>query len=84
MLQTRVPGDLLGRVSSLDWMVSTSLVPLSFVLVGPISQVLGVRETLILAGLASGTVLLSFFLLLRLSRVDDPAPSRWLDSRTSF
>jgi MFS family permease len=72
MLQTRVPGDLLGRVSSLDWMVSTSLVPVSFLLVGPISQVLGVRETLILAGLASGTILLSFFLLLRLSRVDDP------------
>jgi MFS family permease len=58
IMQSRVPPDLLGRVSSLDWMISISLLPVSFALVGPISGLLGARTTLIAAGLASGTVLL--------------------------
>jgi DHA3 family tetracycline resistance protein-like MFS transporter len=57
-MQSRVPTELLGRVSSLDWMVSISLLPVSFAVVGPVSRVLGVRETLILAGTVAGTVLL--------------------------
>ena len=35
MMQRLVPRRLLGRVSSLDWMVSIGLVPLSFALTGP-------------------------------------------------
>jgi MFS family permease len=57
-MQSRVPTELLGRVSSLDWMVSISLLPVSFAVVGPVSRVLGVRETLILAGTVAGTILL--------------------------
>ena len=37
LVQTLVPGELLGRVTSLDWFVSTSLVPISFALTGPVS-----------------------------------------------
>jgi MFS family permease len=57
-MQSRVPTELLGRVSSLDWMVSISLLPVSFAVVGPVSRVIGVRETLILAGTVAGTILL--------------------------
>jgi MFS family permease len=59
IMQSRVPTHLLGRVSSLDWMVSISLLPLSYALVGPISGALGVRATLIAAGLSSGTILVA-------------------------
>jgi MFS family permease len=59
IMQSRVPAHLLGRVSSLDWMVSISLLPLSFALVGPISGALGVRTTLIAAGLGSGSILVA-------------------------
>jgi DHA3 family tetracycline resistance protein-like MFS transporter len=50
--QRLVPGRLLGRVSSLDWLISIGLLPVSFALTAPVSAVLGVRTTLIAAGLA--------------------------------
>ena len=53
--QRHVPPHLLGRVSSLDWLISTGLLPLSFALTGPVSAALGVRGALIAAG-ASGAV----------------------------
>ena len=59
LMQTRVPGRLLGRVSSIDWMLSTMLAPVSFALVGPVSSLIGVRATLIASGLAGGAVLLA-------------------------
>jgi MFS family permease len=51
MLQQLVPRALLGRVSSLDWLMSTGLVPISYALTGPVSGALGPDTTLIAAGL---------------------------------
>jgi MFS family permease len=64
IMQTMVPPELLGRVSSLDWMVSISLLPVSFALVAPVSGLLGARWTLIAAGVSAGTVLLAALLWL--------------------
>ena len=47
MLQTLVPRELLGRVSSLDWLVSIGLVPVSFALTGPVAALLGPGPTMI-------------------------------------
>jgi MFS family permease len=60
LLQRRVPGELLGRVSSLDWLVSAGLVPVSFALTGPVAAVLGAQDTLVGAGIAGGVLLLAF------------------------
>jgi hypothetical protein len=60
LLQTHVPGSLLGRVTSLDWFVSTSLVPISFALTGPVSGAIGVQTTLVLAGIIACSVTLAF------------------------
>lgn len=57
MLQQLVPRHLLGRVSSLDWMMSLGLVPVSYALTGPVSSVLGPDSTLIAAGVL-GAVLM--------------------------
>ncbi|HEX5579607.1 MAG TPA: MFS transporter [Candidatus Limnocylindria bacterium] len=57
LLQTEVPRDLLGRISSLDWLVSTGLVPVSFALTGPVASALGAQNTIIAAGLL-GSVLM--------------------------
>ncbi len=46
LIQTLVPEEMLGRVSSFDWFVSTGLLPLSFALTGPVAAVVGVKETL--------------------------------------
>jgi MFS family permease len=60
LVQTLVPGELLGRVTSLDWFVSTSLVPVSFALTGPMSAVLGAQTTLVVAGIVAALVTVVF------------------------
>jgi Transmembrane secretion effector len=56
--QREVPASLLGRVSSLDWLISIGLLPLSLGLTGPVSAALGVRATLVGAGIAGAVVTL--------------------------
>ena len=55
-LAERIPPDKLSRVSSYDWMVSLALLPLGYVLAGPLAGALGSVEILLggsaLAGLA--------------------------------
>jgi MFS family permease len=58
LMKTRVPNHLLGRVASLDWLVSIGLVPVSFALTGPVAGLLGARLTLLCGGLiATGTLI---------------------------
>jgi MFS family permease len=63
MKQRHVPGHMLGRVSSLDWLISIGLLPVSFALTAPLSAALGVRATLIGAGLAGAGATLGGLLL---------------------
>jgi MFS family permease len=51
LLQRRVPPHMLGRVASLDFFVSISLMPVSMALAGPISELLGLRSTFYIAGI---------------------------------
>jgi MFS family permease len=53
-LQQGVPEQALSRVSSYDWMGSTVLRPVGYAIVGPVAAMIGVRETLIGAALATG------------------------------
>jgi len=62
LLQRLVPGHLLGRVSSLDWLISIGGVPLSFAVVGPLASAFGVDATLIGAGLIGAAVTIGFML----------------------
>ena len=50
LLQTRVPAHMLGRVASLDFFVSVSLMPISMALAGPVSEAIGIRATFLVAG----------------------------------
>jgi DHA3 family tetracycline resistance protein-like MFS transporter len=68
--QRHVPAALLGRVSSLDWLISTGLLPLSFALTGPVSAAIGPQATLIGAG-ALGALVTSAGLLVRGIRTID-------------
>ena len=51
LLQRRVPPHLLGRVASLDFFVSVSLMPVSMALAGPVSDAIGLRNTFYIAGI---------------------------------
>ena len=50
-------------MSSLDWLISIGLLPLSFALTGPVSSVLGVQGTLIAGGVVGGAVTFAALLL---------------------
>jgi MFS family permease len=50
LLQRRVPPELLGRVASLDFFVSVSLMPVSMALAGPVSDLIGLGTTFLIAG----------------------------------
>ena len=50
LLQRRVPPHLLGRVASLDFFVSISLMPVSMALAAPVSEAVGLRTTFVIAG----------------------------------
>lgn len=50
LLQRRVPPALLGRVASLDFFVSISLMPISMALAGPLADAIGLRNTFYIAG----------------------------------
>ena len=50
LLQRRVPPHMLGRVASLDFFVSVSLMPVSMALAGPVSEAIGLRPTFAIAG----------------------------------
>jgi MFS family permease len=71
--QRLVPGDFLGRVSSIDWFVSTSLMPLSYLLTPLAVRLLGVRATLVAAGTAGAAVTLAFLFLPGMRVHDRPA-----------
>jgi MFS family permease len=49
--QRHVPLSLLGRVSSLDWLISIGLLPVSFALTAPVASLIGARTTLVAAAL---------------------------------
>ena len=51
LLQRRVPPALLGRVSSLDFLVSGAFMPLSMALAGPVSEWIGLTAVFLVAGL---------------------------------
>lgn len=69
MLQQLVPRHLLGRVSSVDWMVSIGLVPVSYALTGPASEILGPELTLVFGAVAGAIVTI---LLILVPGVRDP------------
>jgi MFS family permease len=69
--QRHVPVSLLGRVSSLDWLISISLLPVSFALTGPAAAAVGARTTLAVAGVAGAAITLAALFLPGMRDVED-------------
>ena len=63
LTQSLVPARLLGRVRSLDWLLSIGLLPVSYAVTGPIAGAIGAEATLIGAGVLGGIITLAFMLV---------------------
>ena len=78
--QKHVPTVLLGRVSSLDWLISIGLLPLSFALTGPVSGAIGVQATLVGAAIVGGVITLGALFLPGMRSIEG-APG-WQENET--
>jgi MFS family permease len=62
LMHTHVPRHILGRVTSIDWMLSLSLWPVAAAVSGLIADSVGARATLVGAGLIGVVVCVAFLL----------------------
>lgn len=74
LMHRLVPGPVLGRVTSFDWFVSVSLIPVSFAITGPLADAIGPRTTLVAAGLVSTPLMLAFLFLPGIRDVERGSP----------
>jgi len=75
-LAQRIPPHLLSRVSAFDWMGSLALLPLGFLLAGPLGEAFGGVEVLVAGGILGIVATLAVFLVpevWRLQRLDQKA-----------
>jgi DHA3 family tetracycline resistance protein-like MFS transporter len=79
-----VPAALLGRVSSLDWLISIGLLPVSFAITGPVSAAIGVQTTLVAAGLIGGAVTFVALLLPGMRAVEGLAEGETPDEMAEY
>ena len=61
--QRHVPSSMLGRVSSLDWLISIGLLPVSLALTAPVAAAVGARATLVGAAIVGAAVTLGALFL---------------------
>ena len=64
LMHVLVPRELLGRVSSFDWLVSLALMPVSYAVIGPLAEWIGVDQALIVSAIVGTTVGTAFLLFL--------------------
>ena len=77
-LAYHIPPNALGRVSAYDWMGSLALVPVGFLVAGPLANAFGAREVL-----GVGAVLGVLMLLLLAAAARRPASSPAPPARAS-
>jgi hypothetical protein len=56
MLQDLVPAEVLGRVSSLDWMLSVSMIPIAVAVAGPAAEAVGLSTVIVAGGLGAAAI----------------------------
>lgn len=68
LLQRRVPAEMLGRVSSLDFFVSLAFMPVSMAIAGPAGEAVGLPVVFLIAGVAPLVIALVAIVAARMTR----------------
>lgn len=76
LLQRRVPAEMLGLVSSLDFFVSLAFLPVSMAVAGPLSKVMSVQTIFLIAGVVPLVLLAVTLLAARMPRDELAHPLR--------
>jgi MFS family permease len=79
LMQRVVPSELLGRVKSVDWLVSSGFTPVSFALVGPVAAWLGAETVLAGAGIGGALLTAAFFFLPGMRNTETPGNPEYVD-----
>lgn len=58
IMQLKVPADKMGRLSSLDWAISSAIVPIASIITGPLSETIGVTNLFLSSSIIGMTVTL--------------------------
>lgn len=69
-LAERIPPHLLSRVTAFDWMGSLGLLPLGYLLAGPLAAALGGREVLVAGGTLAALIILAVLLVPDVRRLE--------------
>ena len=72
--QLHVPASLLGRVSSLDWLISIGFLPVSFALTAPAAGLIGVRNTLLVAAFVGSAATFGALFIPGMRAIEDTEP----------
>ena len=81
LLQRRVPPEMLGRVSSLDFFVSLAFMPVSMAIAGPLSKVVSMQTIFAVAGILPIILALIALAAARMPRDEIAHPHDSLASR---
>jgi MFS family permease len=74
LMQAEVPRDVLGRVSSVDWMVSLGLSPVGVAAAGVVAGLAGIRTTIVMPGVVIGvTAMLVLVVVRSITDLDRPS-----------
>lgn len=76
LLQRRVPGRMLGRVSSLDFFVSLLLLPVSMALAGPLATVMPIPVIFVIAAIVPAVAAVVIWVVARMGRDELANPLR--------
>jgi DHA3 family tetracycline resistance protein-like MFS transporter len=79
LMQRVVPSDLLGRVKSVDWLVSSGFTPISFAVVGPLAAWLGAEPVLAGAGIGGALLTAAFYFLPGMRNTETPSHREYVD-----
>jgi DHA3 family macrolide efflux protein-like MFS transporter len=61
IMQKKVPVEKMGRISSIDWMVSTIISPIATIITGPLAEILGVGKLYLFSAIIGIVVALIFW-----------------------
>jgi DHA3 family macrolide efflux protein-like MFS transporter len=69
-MQTIVPKDKLGRVTSIDWFLSNLMSPIGVIVSGPLARILGIPSLLAFSGIVGLIIPVSLWSLTKIRKLD--------------